>query len=192
MICTLTCIKSITFCCLIAIIFFIVVGRSITLTYGNTSNNLDPSLQELTGSDNNPHAFKIQHAMSQNVNQNNTSDVELAGVVSEVIDGDTLDINGTRIRLALVDTPERGQPGFDEAKSFVESLCLAKKGKLDVDNGQRRGDRYGREIGVVYCDGLNANEKIMNNKLAKILTEFCDISEFSNESWAKFQCQLNQ
>jgi hypothetical protein len=38
-------------------------------------------------------------------------------------------------------------------------LCLEKKGELDVDNGQRRGDRYGREIGVVYCDGLNANEK---------------------------------
>jgi micrococcal nuclease len=61
--------------------------------------------------------------------------------------------------LALVNTPERGQPGFDEAKKFVESLCLEKKGELDVDNGQRRGDRYGREIGVVYCDGLNANEK---------------------------------
>jgi len=93
LICTLTCIKSITLSCLIAIIFFIVVGRSITLTYGNTSNNLDPGSQELTGSDNH-HSFRIQHAMSQKVNQNNTSDVELAGVVSDVIDGDTLDISG--------------------------------------------------------------------------------------------------
>jgi endonuclease YncB( thermonuclease family) len=65
---------------------------------------------------------------------------------------------------------------------------LGKKGELDVDNGQRRGDRYGREIGVVYCDGLNANEKLMNNKLARILTEFCDISEFGNENWVASQC----
>jgi micrococcal nuclease len=149
---------NIPFYCLIAIVFFILVGQSITITYGNTSNDLDPGSQELTGSDNHPD-FKIQHAIFQNVSQNNTRDVELAGVVSKVIDGDTLDINGTRIRLALVNTPERGQPGFDEAKKFVESLCLEKKGELDVDNGQRRGDRYGREIGVVYCDGLNANEK---------------------------------
>jgi hypothetical protein len=100
---------NIPFYCLIAIVFFILVGQSITITYGNTSNDLDPGSQELTGSDNHPD-FKIQHAIFQNVSQNNTRDVELAGVVSKVIDGDTLDINGTRIRLALVNTPERGQP----------------------------------------------------------------------------------
>jgi micrococcal nuclease len=141
----------------------------------------------LTGKGNQPD-YNIQHSVSQHTSQNKTSDIELAGIVTKVIDGDTLDINGTRIRLALVDTPERGQPGFYEAKKFVESLCLGKKGELDVDNGQRRGDRYGREIGVVYCDGLNANEKLMNSKLARILTEFCDISEFSNENWVASQC----
>jgi len=55
---------------------------------------------------------------------------------------------------------------------------FGKKGELDVDNGQRRGDRFGREIGVVYCDGINVNEKVMNNHLATILTEYCDISDF--------------
>jgi Micrococcal nuclease (thermonuclease) homologs len=64
-----------------------------------------------------------------------------------------------------------------------------KKGELDVDNGQRRGDRYGREVGVVYCDGVNINAKVMENKMAKILTEFCDISEFSKEKWTASQCQ---
>ncbi|MDW0290201.1 MAG: thermonuclease family protein, partial [Nitrososphaeraceae archaeon] len=108
---------------------------------------------------------------------------------TKVIDGDTLDINGTRIRLALVDTPETGQAGFDKAKKFVESLCLGKKGELDVDSGQRRGDRYGREVGVVYCDGVNTNAKVMEYKMAKILTEFCEISEFSKENWTASQCQ---
>ena len=121
-------------------------------------------------------------------NQNKTSEIELSGNVTHVADGDTLDINGIRIRLSLVNTPERGQDGFKQAKDFVVSLCLGKKGELDTDNGQRRGDRYGREIGVVYCDGVNVNEKLMDNQLAKILTQYCDVSEFSTEKWAKPYC----
>lgn len=131
----------------------------------------------------------MQTAVSNEENQNKSSDIELEGIVTKVVDGDTLDINGTRIRLALVDTPERGQPRFDQAKEFVESMCLGKKGELDVDSGQRRGDRYGREVGVVYCDGVSVNEKLMIGKLARILVEFCDISEFSNENWTITQCQ---
>ena len=137
----------------------------------------------------NEEIYKIQEIVAQNQNGNTSGDIELEGIVTKVIDGDTLDINGTRIRLALVDTPERGQAGFDKAKNLVESLCLGKKGELDVDSGQRRGDRYGREVGVVYCDGVNTNAKVMENKVAKILTEFCDISEFSKENWTASQCQ---
>jgi endonuclease YncB( thermonuclease family) len=33
----------------------------------------------------------------------------LTGTVTKIVDGDTLDINGTRIRLALVNTPELSQ-----------------------------------------------------------------------------------
>ena len=53
MICNLTDMINLPFYRLIAIVFFILVGQSITITYGNTSNNLDPGSQELTGSDNN-------------------------------------------------------------------------------------------------------------------------------------------
>jgi endonuclease YncB( thermonuclease family) len=179
--------KLIRFYYVFGIVFFIVAGLTIELTNGNTSTGVVPNVRELAAKDNHP-SYKFQYFVSQNLNQNATNDVELVGIVTEVVDGDTLDINGTRIRLALVDTPERGQSGFDEAKKFVESLCLGKKGELDVDSGQRRGDRYGREIGIVYCDGSNANEKLMNSRLARILTEFCDISEFSNESWAAPRC----
>ncbi|MDW0192039.1 MAG: hypothetical protein QOC37_08915 [Nitrososphaeraceae archaeon] len=84
----------------------------------------------------NEEIYKIQEIVAQNQNGNTSEDIELEGIVTKVIDGDTLDINGTRIRLALVDTPETGQAGFDKAKKFVESLCLGKKGELDVDSGQ--------------------------------------------------------
>jgi endonuclease YncB( thermonuclease family) len=114
--------------------------------------------------------------------------IELEGKVTYVVDGDTLDINDIRIRLSLIDTPERGQDGYQEAKNFVKDLCLKKEGQVDVDDGQRRGDRYGRDIGIVYCNGINLNAALMENNLARIYTEYCDISEFSNEKWSKPYC----
>lgn len=168
--------------------FLILLGQSFVPVHANSAHRSDLNLKVMNLGD----AIYFDNFLtlaSMDVNENQSSDIELAGIVTKVVDGDTLDINGTRIRLALVDTPEINQPGYDRAKEFVESLCLGKKGELDVDSGQRRGDRYGREIGVVYCDGVNINEKLMSNKLAKILVEFCDITEFSNENWALTQCK---
>lgn len=121
-------------------------------------------------------------------NREEQDDIELEGIVNYVVDGDTLDINDIRVRLALVDTPERGQDGYKEAREFVKNLCLNKKGEVDIDDDQRRGDRYGREIGVVYCDGINVNKVLVENNLTKIYTEYCDISEFSKEEWAIKNC----
>jgi micrococcal nuclease len=119
---------------------------------------------------------------------NYKDNIELEGKITYVVDGDTLDINDIRIRLSLVDTPERGQDGYKKAKDFVKELCLGKKGEVDIDDGQRRGDRYGRDIGIVYCDGVNLNAELMENNLARIYLEYCDVSEFSNEKWAKPYC----
>ncbi|HJT83611.1 MAG TPA: hypothetical protein VJ697_03925, partial [Nitrososphaeraceae archaeon] len=85
---------------------------------------------------------------SRSTNQNKIDDdIEVEGIVTHIVDGDTLDINDNRIRLSLVNTPERGQKGYMEAKKFVQDICLNKKAQIDIDDGQRRGDRYGRDIG---------------------------------------------
>ena len=42
--------------------------------------------------------------------------------MTEIVDGDTLDINNVKVRLALVNTPERGDSGYTEAIDFVESI----------------------------------------------------------------------
>jgi len=171
------------------VIFFIVsLYQSFVSIHANISSSSDFNLEALN-SDDAISADTLLIPVSMDVRDNQSNDIELVGIVTKVVDGDTLDINGIRIRLALVDTPEIGQPGYDRAKHFVESMCLGKKGELDVDSGQRRGDRYGREVGVVYCDGINVNDKLMANKLARILVEFCDITEFSNENWTNTQCQ---
>jgi endonuclease YncB( thermonuclease family) len=167
----------------------------------NTKNNdnknsdkfNDPLNQIFSNNNNNNKEDNIEQSDGKteddNVNKNeNIENIELEGKVTYIVDGDTLDINDIRIRLSLVDTPELGQHGYQEAKNFVKDLCLEKKGQLDIDDGQRRGDRYGRDIGIVYCDGINLNAALMENKLARIYTEYCDISEFSNEKWSKQYC----
>jgi len=113
--------------------------------------------------------------------------IELSGPITYVVDGDTLDVNNIRIRLALVNTPEVGEAGFLSAKAFVENRCLNKNGEVDMDDGQRQGS-FGREIGVVYCDGKNINQELMSNHLAIIDTRFCDVSEFADEIWARSSC----
>lgn len=45
------------------------------------------------------------------------------GTVTDIADGDTLDVNNVPVRLALVDTPEVGEVGHDEATGFTESVC---------------------------------------------------------------------
>ncbi len=167
--------------------FLILIGQSFVSV--NASSYVSDLNLKVMNLDDAIYFDKFVIPASMDINENQSNDIELAGIVTKVVDGDTLDINGIRIRLALVDTPEINQPGYDRAREFVESLCLGKKGELDVDSGQRRGDRHGREVGVVYCDGINMNDKLMSNNLARILVQFSDITEFANENWTITQCQ---
>lgn len=108
---------------------------------------------------------------------------EYSGTVTEIIDGDTIEIDGQRIRLALVDTPERGEAGFDEATFFTTALCpIGSAAQVDIDDGQQT-DKYGRIVAVVYCDGRNLNAELYENGLAEIDERFVAISEFDPYSW---------
>lgn len=106
------------------------------------------------------------------------------GNVERIVDGDTLDIGGKRIRLALVNSPEAGEAGYNEAKTFTASLCpVGSQATVDEDDGQTGGS-YGRTIAVVYCGGKNLNAELLDSGHAVILTEFCSVSEFALEDWA--------
>ena len=114
-----------------------------------------------------------------------------SGIVTKVIDGDTLDVEDQRIRLSLINTPERNQYGYFESKNLVESLCgVGTKVIVDQDDGQTAGS-YDRLVGVVYCGDskISLNEILLESKNAKILKKICYKSEFSNTMWAqKFGC----
>jgi hypothetical protein len=111
------------------------------------------------------------------------------GTVDRVVDGDTLYIGDYLVRLALVDTPESGEPGFEEANGFTESLCSpGSLAVFDIDDRQEE-DKYGRFLAVVYCGGENLNEQLLRKGHGELMEHYCDRSEFGNERWAeKYGC----
>lgn len=110
------------------------------------------------------------------------------GTISKVVDGDTVDVDGDiRIRLTLVNTPERGDQGYQEAKEFVNLACgVGTKVLVDEDDGQKAGS-YGRMIGLVHCgeDKLLLNQMLVEKGYAQIFYKYCERSEFSQLNWAQ-------
>ena len=121
---------------------------------------------------------------------------EVSGVVTNVVDGDTLDIsvisgnsyvtNGDviRIRLADIDCPEtRGpkscQAGKD-ASEFTRKTLSNQVVWLDVDNKTGK-DQYGRWIAVVYINGVNFNKELLIKGYA-VIDDYAN-NEFDPKSW---------
>lgn len=66
-----------------------------------------------------------------------------------VTEGDTIKLNGERIRLTCIDAPEKGQP---YGKDGTENLMNLLKGK-DIDVVRESTDRYGRTLAWLIVDG---------------------------------------
>jgi micrococcal nuclease len=93
---------------------------------------------------------------------NNDSSVEY-GVVSRVVDGDTIVLeDGRDIRYLYVDTPETVKPGSPiecygpESSRLNQILVESKEVVLlqDVENE----DRFGRDLRLVFIKGVNYND----------------------------------
>ena len=84
--------------------------------------------------------------------------------VINVIDGDTFEIvGGDKVRILSVDTPEKDELYYDEAKSFTNNLILGQV--VDLEYGSYRRDRYGRLLAYVYLDSIFVNKAILDNGL---------------------------
>ena len=56
--------------------------------------------------------------------------------------------------------------------------------RIDQDDLQPY-DVYDRLLGKVYCGDKVLNSELLYSSHANILTQYCDTSEFSGESWAQ-------
>ncbi len=111
------------------------------------------------------------------------------GKITAVIDGDTIEVEKIRIRLALASAPELDETGGDKAKEFTASLCpLGALAFVDEDDGQIEGS-FGRVLAKVYCNDVMVNSALLESGNGYIDSRFCSTSEFSGEDWARmFGC----
>jgi len=79
-----------------------------------------------------------------------------------------------------LNSPEIGEEGYEEAKEFVNKICLGKEVKLDVDDREQH-DRYYRILAVVYVNNTNLNEKLLRGKLRR--NNVYPPSEFNPYEW---------
>jgi len=107
------------------------------------------------------------------------------GQITRVIDGDTLIIDQTTIRLSLVNSPERDERGYQEAKDFASTVCPVGANAEFYEDSWQPVDKYGRSVGLVYCNDMMLNELLLTNGHAEISTYYCDRSEFGSEGWAR-------
>ena len=87
----------------------------------------------------------------------------------KVVDGDSLEIGSTRIRLLGIDSPEYKQYCYDKkhkkyscgikAKKYLEDIV--KSG--DVECKEQSKDRYKRSLSVCYVNGVDINEKMVRS-----------------------------
>jgi micrococcal nuclease len=86
------------------------------------------------------------------------------GIVERIIDGDTLIINGTSIRLLGINTPEKGEQYYSEAKEFLEMIVLNKT--VELIFGKDKTDRYGRTLAYIFYKGENVNLELVDEGFA--------------------------
>ena len=89
--------------------------------------------------------------------------------VVEISDGDTFKLSdGKTFRLYGVNAPEVKEPFFEEAKALTENLVLGKEISFEQEENYKV-DKFGRELGYVFIDGVNLNVELVRNGLAKVV-----------------------
>lgn len=97
---------------------------------------------------------------------------EYEGKIVHVVDGDTIDATidlgfkiqtAQRLRLARVDTPEKGQPNFEKAKAFVTEMA---EGKLALIR-THKVSKWGYYLADVTIDGKDVSDALIGAGLGK-------------------------
>jgi endonuclease YncB( thermonuclease family) len=88
-------------------------------------------------------------------------------VVTRIIDGDTVKLdNRETLRLSGIDTPEEGEPFYDDAKFYMSEMLLGQE--VRVQPSSRKRDNYGRLLGYLYLDTILINAEILKQGLGRM------------------------
>ena len=101
-------------------------------------------------------------------NNENSNFVKEVGIVSKIVDGDTIHVNingkDETIRLLGVNTPEKKKPYYEEAKNFLIIEIENKSVELVRDGDDI--DKYDRKLRYVFYENRLINLEIVEQGLA--------------------------
>jgi micrococcal nuclease len=87
--------------------------------------------------------------------------------VKRIIDGDTIELaNDDRVRYIGIDTPEKGQPYYKEAKEANRKLVKGKNVSLEFDVQEK--DKYGSLLAYVYVGNIFINTELVKQGYANV------------------------
>ncbi len=88
--------------------------------------------------------------------------------VDRVIDGDTIKlVDGRKVRLLGINSPERREPYYHKARRFLESRVRDREVRLEYE--QDGEDGYGRLLAYVYAGRSMLNEELLSEGLAHVM-----------------------
>jgi micrococcal nuclease len=88
-------------------------------------------------------------------------------LVKRVVDGDTIVLaDGRHVRYIGINTPERGEPLWEEAKDYNDQKVGGKLVSLEF--GKVMKDTYGRTLAYVFVNGEMANAALLQAGLAHL------------------------
>ena len=104
------------------------------------------------------------------------SDKSSINGIPRIVDGDTLEVEGIKIRLFGIDAPEHGQICRDESNNGYDCGAKASEQINDLISGQavsclpRTTDRYGRTVAVCSVAGNGIRAIILATKIWLIIS----------------------
>jgi endonuclease YncB( thermonuclease family) len=93
--------------------------------------------------------------------------------IQRVIDGDTFSYNDSKFRLMGINTPERGEYYYGEARAFLEGFVGKSGVFLFVSL-----DKYDRNLGYLFVDGLMVNNELLKRGMAS--TYYYDTDSYTS------------
>jgi len=144
---------------ILGVLATVVLGFSACSGSENTESSSTTVLPETTTTET-PQKLETTTTTASTVVVTTTAKV-VSSVVSRVIDGDTIELNdGTTVRLIGIDTPEKGQCGFEEAKQELSLFVLNEEVVL-LPGARDDQDKYGRLLRYVELKGSDINKAMI-------------------------------
>jgi len=110
-------------------------------------------------------------------------------IVERVIDGDTVVVNDSSIRLLGINSPEKGKEYYNEAKEFLEEAVLNKNAVLKF--GKEKYDKYNRTLAYVFVGNKNLNLELVKNGFANFYFPSGKDIYYNDFKKAWEECEIN-